>query len=275
MNNVKDFMKRFPGVFLVVLGPMFAWAQTPDCAAMTKQALEISGVNQELEVMGQMVTSDDYLRQITANKDDSGEFAAIFKPIMRKNFDGTSLKNELQRRVAARCKPQQMEQALQELQSPFVSHMLQLEAARYTPEGQEKIKKYMRIVQIAPPPDSQLSAADAFDERVGVSDFTVDYLVAINRGILTGAGAPPDVIAQLQEHRKQAKAQIQGVVQASILVTYSGVNKADLAKYAQELSSGPLKWYYDAVHQSFLEMLEQRARAIGQDIKSVALAKSN
>lgn len=268
-------MKNIFGLSLVVFVAVFAAAQAPDCVTMTKQALELTGVNQDLEVMAQMIISDDYLQQITAGKDDSGDFAALFKPIMRKNFDAASLKQELQRRVTARCKPAQMKQALEELQSPFVAHMLELEAARYTPGGQEKIKKYMRIIQIAPPPDSQLSVAEAFDEKVGVSDFTVDYLLAIIRGIFTGADILPDAVAQLQEHRKQMKARIQGLVQASILVTYSGVNKADLVKYSQELSSGPLKWYYDIVHQSFLEMLEQRARSIGQDIKSATVAQTN
>ena len=71
------------------------------------------------------------------------------------------------------------------------------------------------------------------------------------------------------------KAQIQGAVLASILMTYTGVDKADLTKYGEQLSSGALKWYYDAVHQSFLEMLEERARAIGEDVKAVAIAKRN
>jgi hypothetical protein len=268
-------MKRIFPLFLVVMAAMFASAQTHDCAAMTQQALELTGVNQDIDVMAQMVVSDDYLQQITAGKDDgAADFAAIFKPIMRKNFDGSAMKKELQRRVVARCKPEQMQHALEELQSPFVAHMLELEASRYTPEGQEKIKRYMRIMEIAPPPDSQVSTVDAFDQKVGVTEFTVEYLLAVTRGILTGAGAPPEAVAQLQEHRKQMKARIQGLVQASILVTYTGVNKADLSRYAQELSSGPLKWYYDTVHQSFLDMLEQRARAIGQDVKAVTVAQN-
>src|SRR5215472_15495760 len=172
-------MKRLSGLFLVVLASMLAAAQPRDCAAMMQQALDLTGVNQDIDVMAQMVVSDDYLREITAGKDDGGDFAAIFKPVMRKNFDGTSLKKELLHRVVARCQPERMEQALQELQSPFVAHMLQLETSRYTPEGQEKIKKYMRIIEIAPPPDSQLSTAEAFDEKVGVSEFTVEYLLAI------------------------------------------------------------------------------------------------
>jgi len=268
-------MKRLAGLSFVFLASMLVWSQTPDCASLTHQALEISGMNQEIDVMAQMVTSDDYLRQITAGREDGADFASIFKPIMRKNFDGTSLKKELQHRVVARCSVEQMGKAIQELQTPLVTRMLKLEADRYTPEGQERIKKYMRIIQIAPPPDSQLSTADAFDQRVGVTDFTVNYLLAINRGILSGAGVPEEVIGQLEERRKQMKAQIQGAVLASILMTYTGVDKADLTKYGEQLSSGALKWYYDAVHQSFLEMLEERARAIGEDVKAVAIAKRN
>jgi hypothetical protein len=263
------------GLLFVVLISMLTWAQTPDCASLTQQALEISGVTQELDQMAQTIGSDDYLRQMAGGKADRADFKTVFEPTMRKNLDGPSLKKELLRRVVARCKPEQMSQAIQEMQSPFVNRMLQLEAARYTPEGQEKIKKYMRIIQIAPPPDSQLDSANAFDRKVGVTDFTVDYLFAVTRGMLKGAGAPDDVLTQMQEHRKQMKAQIQGTILASILMTYSDVSKPDLAQYGDELSSGSLKWYYDAVHQSFVEMLELRSEAIGQDIRAAALAKRN
>jgi len=268
-------MKRLLGLLFAVVASMPAVAQSSDCTALTQQALDISGANQDIDALGQMLMSDEYLSQVMAGKENSADFTTIFKPIVRKNLDGTSLKRELLRRVAARCRPEEMSQAIKEMQTPFVAHMLQLEAERYTPAGQEKIKKYTRIIQIAPPPDSQLSSADAFDQKVGVTNFTVDYLVAVTQGMLAGAGAPDDVVADLKTHRKQMQAQIQVAVQASILMTYNGVSRADLAKYGKELSSGPLKWYYDAVHQSFIEMLEQRARAIGQDIKSATLSKQN
>ena len=266
-------MKHLLRLVLIALASILSYAQTPDCNSLTQQALEISGVNQDLDAMARMLASDEYLDQIAAGKDDGPEVAALVKPIMRKNFDGPSLKKELLRRVVARCKPNQMEQAIHEMQSPLVNRMLQLEADRYTPEGQEKIKKYMRIIQIAPPPDSQLDSANAFDQKVGVTDVTVDHVLAVTRGFLAGAGAPNEVLAELQEHRKQIKAQMQATVLASILMTYSGVSKPDLANYANELSSGPLKWYYDAVHQSLAEVLEQRARSAGQDVKAAALAK--
>lgn len=152
---------------------------------------------------------------------------------------------------------------------------MKLQAAQRTPEGQEQIKKYVRIIQIAPPPDSQLDAADVFDRKAGLTDFSVDTLLAVTRGILKGAGAPDDVLMRLQEGRKQIKAQLQGPVLASILLTYKGVSKPDMAKYGEELSTGLLRWYYDAVHQSFVEMLGERAEAIGQDIKSAAIAKKD
>ena len=266
-------MKRLAGLLLITAASVLSWSQAPNCTSLTQQALTMSGVNQEIDVMAQLLASDEYLQQITAGKADGPEFAAVFKPILRKNFDAPTLKKELLSRVATRCKPDQMGQAIQEMQTPFVSRMLQLEAARYTPEGQEKIKKYMSIIKIAPPPDSQLDMADAFDQKAGVTDYSVDSIVAVTRGILQGAGAPDDVLAQFLEHRKQMKAQMQGVMLASILSTYSGVSKPDLMKYGDELSSGPLKWYYDNVHQSFLEVVEQHAQAIGQDLKAAMVAK--
>jgi len=268
-------MKRLPALILVVTASVLGWAQAPDCVSLTQQALQISGVDQQIDVTAQMLSSDDYLREIAADKPDGGDFIAVFKPIVQKDFNGAVLKKDLMRKVVARCKPQQMQEAIAELQSPFVAHMLQLEAARYTPEGQEKLKKYMRIVSIAPPPDSQVSSADAFDDKVGLTDLTVDYMLTITRGVLAGGGAPEEVISQLESRRKQMKAQLQPTAQASILVTYTGVSKSDLAKYGDELTSGPLKWYYDKVHESMLEVLAEHAQAIGKDLKSTMMAQKN
>lgn len=252
---------------------VLTWAQNHDCTPLAQQALEISGVNQDIDAMAQMLVSDDYIRQITADKPDGPEFISVLKPILGKSFDGPSLKKELLRLVADRCNPAQMAQAVKEMGSPLVTRMLQLEAAQRTPEGQEKAKKYMRIVQIAPPPDSQMAGADAFDQKTGLTDFTVDSILAVSRGFLQGAGAPNDAIEQLQRRREQMKAQMQGTMLATILLTYKDASKPDLTKYGEELSSGPLKWYYDTVHRSLLEILEQHAQAAGHDIKAASVAK--
>lgn len=261
-------MKRFAGLLLIALASISSRAQTPDCTALAQQALEMSGMNREIDAVAQLFSSDDFISQMTADKPNGPDFAAVIKPIMTKTFNGPTLKKDLLRRVVARCRVDQMNQAVQEMQTALIARMLQLEAARYTPEGQEKIKKYMKIIQIAPPPDSQLEQADAFDRKVGVTEQTVDYLFAMTRGILGGAGAPPDLLSRLQERRKQLTAQLSGTTLASILLTYSGVSKPDLERYADKLSSGPMKWYYDTVHKSFLEVVEQRAEEIGHDIKS-------
>ena len=264
-------MKSLVGLLLVMSASMCVWAQTSDCTSLSQQALELSGENVQLDALEQLFLSDDFLSQSAAGQ--SPAVMDVIRPIMRKNFDAAAMKKELLRRVAARCTPEKMRQAIQELQSPLVTRMLQLEGARYTPEGKEKAKKYERMIQIAPPPDSQLDSADAFDQKAHLTDFSVDSLMAVTRGMLQGAGAPDDAIKELESHRKELQAQIQGNVLAQILMVYGGVSKADLAKYAAELSSGPLKWYYDAVRQSLVEMLEQRAVSIGRDMKSAVMSK--
>jgi hypothetical protein len=175
-------------------------------------------------------------------------------------------------RFLTRCSTWQIGPAIQEMQTDFVAGMLRREADNYTPEGQERIHKYARIMEIAPPPDWQLENADAFDQKAGITEYTVDYVLAVKRGILTGIGAPPDVVAQVKEQRKLLKVQIENGILASIILTYNGVKKADLAKYGDELSTGPLKWYFDTVHKSFVEILLERSTAVGRDIKDAVLA---
>jgi hypothetical protein len=266
-------MKRLAGLLFLVLASIVSWTQTPDCVSLTQQALKMSGVNEEIDDLAQMFASDEYIRQIAAGKPDQSEFVAVFKPILQKNFDASSLKQDILRRVVARCNPEQMNQAIQEMQTTLVARMLQLEAARFTPEGQEKIKKYMRITQIAPPTDAQMESAVAFDQKVGITDFNVDCMLAVTRRMLNGLGVPAEEIPQLRDQQKQLKSQIQGQLLTSILSTYDGVSKADLAKYGEEVSSGSLKWYYDTVHKSLLEMMGDRAESVGHDLKAVMQAK--
>lgn len=265
-------MNRLAG-FLLIVTSVWSWGQAPDCASLSRQAMEMSGINLQIDAMGKTALSDEYFEQLAAGNNNGPEFAAVLKPIVRKHLDGDLLKKDLLSRMVARCKPEQMSQVIGAMQTPFMARMLQLEAAQYTSEGQEQIKKYMRIIQIAPPPDSQLDSAAAFDQKAELSDSMVDYLLAITRGMLKGAGAPDTVVQRLEERRKQMKAQIQGTVLAAILLTYKGVSKPDLAKYGDQLSSVPLKWYYDAVHIALVEMLLERSEAIGHEIKAAVTAK--
>jgi hypothetical protein len=264
-------MRRWAVLLLMVAASILSWAQTPDCASLTEQAFEMSGMNRELDQATQRFASDDFWRQFNTGSQDGGKVAGIVQSALRKNFDGPSLKKDLLHRVLTRCSTEQMSQAIQEMQTPFVARMMHLEAAAYTPEGQERIQKYLRVMQIAPPPDWQLETADAFDQKAGMTSFSVDAIVAVQRGMMTGLGAPPEAIAELKDQRKLLKVQIENTVLASIILTYNGVSKSDLSKYGDELSSGPLKWYHDTVRKSFMEILAEHATTMGQEIKDAVL----
>src|SRR6266700_2835871 len=153
------------------------------------------------------------------------------------------------------------------MQTPFVARMLALEAATKTPEGQAKLKRYMNIAQTAPATDERLAALDALDASSGATNFATDSSMAIMRGMMTGMEAPPDAIAQIQEHRNEIKAQMQNTMELSFLVTYHGVTRPELQQYAAEVGSPPLKGLYDQIKKAFLVIMEEHSKALGQDLK--------
>ena len=259
-------MKRSFGLLFVLFVCGFASAQTADCGALTHQALELSGFNESLDHMAEIMASDQFMQQVRG-RESLEEFAAIFTPIVRKEFNGTLLRQEMQSRMAAHCNLEQMTQTVQRLQSPFVARMLALEAAGNTPEGQAKIQKYIKIAQLNPPTDERVDALDAIDANAGASDLVTDFTLAFLTGMMTGVGAPPDVVEQLRLHRKDLKAQMQNNIELSMSVTYHGVSRSELQQYAQELSAPPLKRFYAQVSRTFVEITQERARAIGQDLK--------
>jgi hypothetical protein len=267
-------MKRSVALLFVFLACGLASAQTSDCGALTHQALELSGFNQSIDHMADVIGSDQFMQQIRGRA-SAEEFITIFQPILEKEFNAALLRRELESRMAAHCNPEQMTLAVQRMQSPFVARMLALESEVSTPEGQKKLKRYINIVQTVPPSDDRIDALDALDASVGASDFATDSTIAVMRGMMNGLGAPPEIVAQVQAHRKDIKTQVQNNVELSMAVMYHGVTRPELQQYAKELSSEPLKGFNEQVKKVFLELMEERSQAIGQDLKKSMSAKKS
>ena len=267
-------MNRSVALLFVFLACGLASAQTADCGALTHQALELSGFNQSLDRMAEIMSSDQFMQRIRG-RESMEEFAALFRPIVMKEFNATLLRQEMQSRMAASCNLEQMTQTVQRLQTPFVARMLSLEAATSTPEGQEKIKRYVKIAQINPPTEDRIDALDAVDASAGSSDLVTDFSLAFVTGIMTGVGAPPEVVEEVRSHRKELKAQMQNNIELSMSVTYHGVTRIDLQQYAKELGAPPLKTFYAQMSKIFVEITAERSRAIGQDLKKVIATRQN
>jgi negative regulator of replication initiation len=261
-------MKSRFGFLLLLFTCGLASAQTADCNALTHQALELSGFNQSIDRMAELLASDEFMRQMNGRQ-ASEEFLEVFKPILLKEFNAALLRSEIQARVAAHCDPAQMTQTVERMRTPFITRMLALEAAGSTPEGQQKLKRYINIAKTAPPTDDRIDALDAVEASAHASDFMTDTMMAVIRGMLTGVGAPAEIVSQVQAHRKDMKAQMLNEIELSMSVIYHGVTRPELQQYARELSSQPLKGFFEQVQRSFVEIVEERSRAMGQDLKKV------
>ena len=267
-------MRRSFGFLFFLLMCGLASAQTTDCSALTHQALELSGFNQSLDFMAEIMSSDQFIQQVRG-RESLEQFAAIYIPIVKKEFNASLLRKEIQSRMVAHCNPEQMTQTVQRLEAPFVARMLTLDTAGNTPEGQEKIKRYIKIAQLNPPTDDRVEALDAVDAGLGSSDLVTDFTLAFITGMMTGAGAPPEIVEQLRSRRKDLKAQMQNNIELSMSVTYHGVTRADLQQYAKELAVPPLKTFYGQLSKAFVEITEERSRAIGQDLKKAMTSRQN
>lgn len=248
-----------------------AVTQQNDCVALTHQALELSGLNQSILDMTQMMNSQQFMQQVSRGQSGSADFAK-FKPIMMKDFDGTVMRRELESRLLSQCDPGKMARAIDAMKSPLVLRMLALEAEAGTPEGKEKMKRYMRAIQVVPPPDDRLDAIAILDDSAGSSEIAADAVIVVTRGMLQGAGDQSDAAEELARHRKDLKISMRNALQASMLCTYKSVGRAEILQYAKELRSEPLKAFYDQAKQAFLEVMEERARAAGADLKTVITA---
>src|SRR5258708_3452080 len=236
---------------------------------------QVSGFALALDDFSRTANSDEFMKQLPGVAQNDSKFLAVFKPIVAKQFGGDLMKKAVETRLRARCKPAQMSEALARLRTPSIGRMLALEAEATTPAGKDKIRKYAQIYQIAPPPEDRLDAVSALDQSSGLTDFTVDSIIAVMRGMLSGSIGDSELAEQLQDYRTSMRTQVQTGVQLSLLATYHGVTKADLRQYARELNSEPLKTVYAQMKQSMLEVFEERARAAGEDLRVQTAPKSD
>ena len=265
-------MKTLVALATLLILAMPAVAQQGDCAVLTHQAVELSGLNQSILDMTQMMNSEQFMQQVSWGKSGVSDFSTTFKPIMMKDFDGSIMRQELEARLLADCDPAQMASAIEAMKSPLVARMLALEAEAGTPEGQQKMKRYARAIQVVPPPDDRLDAIAILDDSAGSSDLAADAVIVVTRGMLAGAGDQSDAAEELARHRKDLKMSMRNALEASMLCTYKSVGRAEILQYAREVNSGPLKAFYDQAKQAFLEVMEERARAAGADLKNVMTA---
>jgi hypothetical protein len=267
-------MKRSLAVLLLCIAATFASAQAGDCASLTHQALELSGFNQSLDRLTDVLSSPQFMQQIRG-RESADDFIAIFQPIMQKEFNADLLRKEMQQHLSAQCNPEQMALTVQRLQTPLMAKMLALEAATNTSEGQEKLKKYGKIASTVPLTDERIEALDAIDNSMGASDFATDTILAVMTGLMTGVGAPQEIVTQLQEHRSEMKAQMQNSVELSMSVTYHGITRPELQQYAKEVGAQPLKSFYLQVDKVFVEIVQERSLALGQDLKEAIAKRKN
>jgi hypothetical protein len=182
------------------------------------------------------------------------------------------MRRELEARLLAQCDPGKMAGAIEAMKSPLVTRMLALEAEAGTPEGQEKVKRYARAIQVVPPPDERLDAIAILDDSAGSSDLAADAVIVVTRGMLSGVGDHSNAVEDLVRHRNDLKMSMRNALEASMLCTYKSVPRAEILQYARELRSAPLKTFYDQAKQAFLEVMEERAQAAGADLKTVITA---
>ncbi|HEV7553163.1 MAG TPA: hypothetical protein VGP65_15855, partial [Candidatus Angelobacter sp.] len=109
----------------------------------------------------------------------------------------------------------------------------------------------------------------------GSSDLVTDFTLAYLTGMMTGLGAPPEVVDQLRSRRHELKAQMQNNIAFSMSVTYHGVPRLDLQQYAKELSAQPLKIFYGRLSKTFVEITQERAKVIGQSLKKAVPIPAN
>ena len=111
-----------------------------------------------------------------------------------------------------------------------------------------------------------MDALEALDAASGASDLVTDFTLAYLSGMMTGIGAPPEVVDQLRSRRNE-KGEVQTHFALSMSVTYHGVTRVDLRR--NQGTGCAAVGFYGQLSKTFVEITQERARAIGKELKKL------
>jgi hypothetical protein len=259
-------MRRFLTLVLLLLSCGLLAAQTEDCSSLAQQALELSGFNRDIDQLAEQVKAPNFSEELSTGWNLSPEAVATITRAMQKGFEPQSMKNELQALLAFQCRPDQMGQVIQKLQLPWISRMVSMEAAVKTPQGQQEFRQWALVNSSNIPSLPRMAVLQKMDKGVGASDFAAALLLTASSGVASGLGLRGASNIKLNKYSEWEKAEIGGNTLTVLLFTYRSASDEELRDYTKALIAEPLKGFYAQARQSFLNMIEDRGKIIGEEL---------
>lgn len=253
---------------MLVLVSGLAFGQPGNCGSMVNEALELSGFIHDIEFQGANANVPEFIQAVIASWHLPPNSSTVVQQALRKGFDPATVKAALGALIGAKCKPEHMQQVIQQLRLPLLAKMTSLENAVKSPQGQNELVQFLKMHPQEMAGLPRLAALQTLDRSLGMADFTAKLNLAVQSGMADGLGIRGAKNIKATYVGSWAKAQIGGSALEVSLYTYRSVDDKDLNDYVHILTSEPIKSFYTTVMESMLVVNEQRAKIVGEEIRN-------
>lgn len=251
-----------------------AGAVAQDTGGLARQLMVRSGLDRQLEAYPALVQAG--MEESRARSGLSDDRFAELKEASVKAFDPAALKRVVQRELARRLAPKDIEAALAWLDAPLGRRITQLEEQASTAEAFAAMQAWAGALRPGDLAEARIAQARRLDRAIKATEFSVSSarnsqlaIIAAMTATLPAADqrqALDAVVAAFEQNRAQIRASAEQQTVMSMLYSYRALGDAELDRYIAFAESAAGRKYHAAALEALDQAIVEASRDAGRII---------
>ncbi|MFH1771544.1 MAG: hypothetical protein ABH872_01895 [Candidatus Omnitrophota bacterium] len=255
--------------------PVFSADLADSDAALIEQALDLSGVKEQIGLISDSMESELASYKQAVNP----EAHELFGKIVKEAFNEAAFYSRVLESFKAEFDRKKMETLISLLKSPLSIKMARLEVEASDPAKEQEIRDFTLRFPFNPVTQERSGLAQKINEITDQVDTSLKIQVSIFQSItkavnplvqeyqrMTQKGL--DEIAETMEDR--LKPMLESQILISTLYTYRSATDQELKDYIEILKKEESRWFNKNLANAFIKALVQAASDMGEGIKGSA-----
>ena len=259
-------------IFSLIVVP--AHGEVPDKAALTRQLMKMSGLDEQLGQIKQHVYAS--LEESKENlPEDLYEAISL---VMAEAYDGMNMKKIVSAGITANLNIEEMSGILNWLQSRLGRKITRLEEAASTPEAFNEMQTYIQQLQANPPTPQRLELSQRLVSATNATTMAVDIILLTAYGVAAALDTimpedqqtDLDIIRQsIESQRPQLTPIMQQMTIASFLYTYQNLKDSEIESFVDFCESDIGKRYNLVVGAAFMNAMLEATEIMRAELMNV------
>ena len=235
-----------------------------ECGTAIDSALNLSGFNDAARAMPEQVR-EQIDQQMRSNEGMPPETRKQLAGIAMRTFYAPGIVRSVKQNLMKDCDLGMLQSTIHELQSVTAQRIRQQEALSMTPDGQKGVNAFYADLEANPPAASRMALLERMDRSLAITDSTLDMILAISKGMVTGFGGKWGEPAEVEAMKLEYRRSIHNAMIANQLFTYRNISDEDLGRYVSIYETPAVHKFSDQLQQSMLQTMVERSEAMARE----------